>query len=75
MTDPRSTSLAALQAALDRAPPAGLDVLSAEELERLAKLLTDAKWRQKAQVDSALSESLGHIPLLLRGPVRKILDL
>ena len=67
--------MAALQAALDRAPPAGLEALTADELERLAKLLTEAKQRQKAQVDTALTESLGHIPLLLRGPVRKILDL
>jgi hypothetical protein len=75
MTDARSTSLVALQAALDRVPPAGLDVLEPEELARLARLLTEAKQRQKAQVDTALTESLGHIPLLLRGPVRKILDL
>lgn len=75
MTEARSTSIAALQAALDRAPPAGLEALTADELERLAKLLTEAKQRQKAQVDTALTESLGHIPLLLRGPVRKILDL
>lgn len=75
MTDARSTSLAALQAALDRAPPAGVEALDAEELARLAQLLTEAKRRQKREVDSALADSLGHVPLLLRGPVRKILGL
>jgi len=75
MTDARSTSLAALQAALDRAPPAGVEALDAEELARLAQLLTEAKRRQKREVDAALADSLGHVPLLLRGPVRKILGL
>jgi hypothetical protein len=71
----REASLAALRSALDRTPPAGLDVLEPAELARLAVLMTTAKQRQKAQVDAALTESLSHIPLLLRGAVRKILDL
>lgn len=73
--DGRGVSIAALAAALDRAPPAGLEALEADELARLAALLADAKRRQKAQVDAALTESLSHVPLLLRGAVRKILDL
>ncbi|WP_439638317.1 hypothetical protein [Nevskia sp.] len=73
--DGRRSSLSALQTALDRAPPAGLEALEADELARLATLLADAKRRQKAQVDAALTESLSHVPLLLRGAVRKILDL
>lgn len=73
--DNRAVSLAALQAALDRAPPEGLDGLDAEQLAELATLLADAKRKQKADVDAALTESLSHVPLLLRGAVRKILDL
>lgn len=71
----RDASLGALRSALERTPPAGLDALEPAELAKLATLLTEAKQRQKAQVDLALTESLGHIPLLLRGTVRKILDL
>lgn len=73
--DTRGASLDALRAALDRAPPAGLDVLDPKQLAQLATLLSDAKRRQKTQVDAALTESLSHVPLLLRGAVRKILDL
>ncbi len=73
--DTRAASLDALQAALDRAPPAGLDELDPKRLAQLATLLGDAKRRQKTQVDAALTESLSHVPLLLRGAVRKILDL
>ena len=73
--DSRSASLDARRAALDRAPPAGLDGLDPKQLAQLATLLSDAKRRQKTQVDAALTESLSHVPLLLRGAVRKILDL
>jgi len=71
----RGASLDALRSALDRAPPAGLDALEPAELAKLAALMTAAKQRQKAQVDAALTASLSHVPLLLRGAVRKILDL
>ncbi len=73
--DTRDASLEALRSALDRKPPAGLDTLEPAELAKLATLLTEAKQRQKSQVDAALTESLSHVPLLLRGAVRKILDL
>ncbi|MBA4287032.1 MAG: hypothetical protein C0434_16045 [Xanthomonadaceae bacterium] len=73
--DSREASLEALRSALDRTPPAGLDALEAAELAKLAALMAAAKLRQKAQVDAALTESLSHVPLLLRGAVRKILDL
>lgn len=71
----RAPSWSQLAAALERAPPDGLDTLAPDEIGSLATLLTEAKRRQKAQVDAALTDSLGHLPLLLRGPVRKILDL
>jgi len=74
-TETREASLTELRMALDRAPPEGLDALEPTELARLALLLTEAKRRQKSQVDAALTESLSHVPLLLRGAVRKILDL
>ena len=73
--DTRSVSLGALRVALDRAPPSGLDALDPKQLAQLATLLSEAKRRQKTQVDAALTESLSHVPLLLRGAVRKILDL
>lgn len=73
--DSRGASLEALRVALDRAPPAGLDGLDADQLAELAQLLSAAKRKQKADVDAALTESLSHVPLLLRGAVRKILDL
>lgn len=73
--DSRGASLEALRAALDRAPPQGLDGLDASQVAELAQLLTEAKRKQKADVDAALTASLSHVPLLLRGAVRKILDL
>lgn len=74
-SDARTAALDELEAALERQPPAGLDALDARELGKLARLLSDAKRTQKSQVDAALTESLSHVPLLLRGAVRKILDL
>lgn len=74
-SDVRAASLEALRSALDRAPPEGLDGLDADQLAELAKLLADAKRKQKADVDEALTASLSHVPMLLRGAVRKILDL
>lgn len=74
-SDGRTAALDALEAVLERSPPSGLEPLTADELRRLATLLTAAKQRQKAEVDAALTASLGHVPLLLRGAVRRILDL
>lgn len=48
-------------------PQAQVDLLSE------AVLLTQQ--RQKAALETAMSDALGHLPALLRGPVKKILGI
>ena len=62
-----------LQAQLGGRIPAGLEVLSAKELETLAGLLREARRRQARELDEGVEESLDIVPRLMRGPVRKIL--
>jgi hypothetical protein len=62
----------ALRKELGAAPPKGLEGLSPEEQADLAAALRDARVRQALALDSALDRSLGLIPRLLRGPVKRI---
>ena len=50
-----------------------LDALSDEDIAALATMLRDARRRQQRQLTTAFEAALGHIPMLLRAPVRKIL--
>ena len=67
------TELRALEARLKARPPAGLKKLSTEELQDLVEAVDDARHRQAAELQRAGDEAFGHIPWLLRGPIRKIM--
>jgi hypothetical protein len=53
-------------------PPQGIAVLKADEVEVLVAALRQARRHQKDQLKQATEQALGHLPLLLRAPVRKI---
>lgn len=53
--------------------PEGLEQLDDDELGELADALRTARERQAAVLEQATDEALGHVPRLLRGPVRRIL--
>jgi hypothetical protein len=52
--------------------PPPLDALTPAEIGTLAELLRSARHNQQQQLNHAFEAALGHIPLLLRGPIRKI---
>lgn len=51
----------------------GLDALDADDLQALTDAMRKARRSQQQQLAHALEAALGHVPALLRGPVRKIL--
>lgn len=59
----------ALQAPL----PKGLESLSKAQLEKLTAAYTAAKLHQHAALQDSTEAALSHIPMLLRGAVRKVL--
>ena len=54
-------------------PPQDIAVLKADEVGVLVEALQRARRHQKDQLKQAMEQALGHLPLLLRAPVRKIL--
>jgi len=70
MPTAKSNPLAeALQAPL----PPGLERLSPTQLQQLTAALANAQQRQRAALEASTEAALGHIPMLLRGAVRKVL--
>jgi ribosomal 50S subunit-associated protein YjgA (DUF615 family) len=63
----------ALRARLGDMPPAGLRALPGPQLEDLVTAITDARRRQGEALTAAGERALGHIPRLLRGPVRRVM--
>ena len=63
----------ALAAELQGAALPSLDALSDAELGILVRSIRDARRRQQQHLSTAFEAALTHVPLLLRGPVRKIL--
>lgn len=51
----------------------GLEALGADDQRRLAQQLNEARARQQAELARALEAALQHVPMLLRGAVRKVL--
>lgn len=51
----------------------GLEALGADDQRRLAQELNEARARQQAELARALEDALKHVPMLLRGAVRKVL--
>lgn len=68
----KEAALRALEAQLGGKAPRGLKRLSAQELEQLDDAVRQARHRQSAALAEAGEKAFGHIPWLLRGPVRKI---
>lgn len=62
-----------LRARLGGELPAGLSKLEPEELRDLEAAITEARRRQAAELQAASERAFGHIPRLLRRPIRKIM--
>jgi hypothetical protein len=54
-------------------PLPAVDAMDEAELGALADAVRKARRHQRVQLERALTEALGHLPALLRGPVRRIL--
>jgi hypothetical protein len=67
--------LASLNEQLRASAPAALAGLSEDDLHDLAGKLRSARHRQAAELQAAAEAALGHLPRLLRGPVRKVMGL
>jgi hypothetical protein len=63
----------ALATQLRDAPPESLAQLEEAQLTDLADAVRDARRRQGAELAAAGDKAFGHIPRLLRGPIRKFL--
>ncbi|MHA7833989.1 MAG: hypothetical protein ACX94A_05860 [Algiphilus sp.] len=63
----------ALRAAINDVPPTSIARLPAKDQQRLATLLADSRRHQQQRLQQALKDALGHLPRLLRGPVRRAL--
>ncbi len=66
-------AFADLAAQLRADPPRGLETLSTDELCDLTAAVRDARRRQAAELAAAGDQAYGHIPRLLRVPIRKML--
>jgi len=62
----------ALSAQLGGDVPDALRGLHDEQLQDLAKAVGDARRRNGAAIAAAGDRALGHIPKLLRGPIRRV---
>lgn len=56
-------------------PPEAFNVLPGDAHASLVAALRAARARQKRQLDEALTRALEHVPMLMRGPIRRILGL
>jgi hypothetical protein len=63
----------ALATQLRDAPPDSLAELDDAQLTDLADAVRDARRRQAVELQAAGDKAFGHIPRLLRGPIRKLL--
>lgn len=73
MSAAKSNGSSALAAAVGAPLPEGLKRLSAAQGEQLAAALAAAKTRQRKALEDSTEAALGHVPMLLRGAVRKVL--
>ena len=66
-------AIAELATQLRADPPPALAALRPEDLKDLTDAVRDARRRQAAELAAAGEQAYGHIPRLLRGPIRKVL--
>ena len=69
----KETAAAPLTAALGGPLPEGLSALTAPETEALVAALAAAKAAQRKALRESSEAALSHVPMLLRGAVRKVL--
>jgi hypothetical protein len=69
----RNDALSALQQQLGAAPPNSLGTLKPDDLQDLADAVLAARRRQTHELAAAGDAAFGHVPRLLRGPIRKVL--
>jgi hypothetical protein len=69
----RKEALGELESQVRAEPPRGLSSLSEAELEDLSDAIRAARHRQAAELQVAGEKAFGHIPRLLRGPIRKVM--
>lgn len=69
----REEALRALESQLRAKPPKGLASLSEKDLKDLNDAVREARHRQAAELQAAGEKAFGHIPWLLRGPIRKVM--
>ena len=67
------TDLSALSRELQGPAPDAFASLDAPQVQFLADCLRNTRHHQQSQLQKAMQAALGHIPLPLRGPVKKIL--
>jgi hypothetical protein len=65
--------LRALEAELRASAPRAIKQLSDDQLQDLAAAVREARHRQAAELTAAGEKALGHVPRLLRAPVRRVL--
>lgn len=63
----------ALERRLGGRLPAGLAGLPPEHLRDLLAAIDEARHRQAAELAAAGEKAFGHVPRLLRGPIRRIM--
>ena len=64
--------LDALRARLSSEPPDGIRSLTGAQLADLTAAIGDARHRQREALQAAGDRALGHVPRLLRGPIRRV---
>lgn len=62
-----------LEAELGGPAPDGIAALDEQQRSAFASVLRDAKERQSGELEAAIEQSLGVVPRLLRGTIRKVL--
>ena len=62
-----------LKPELGSSVPAGLDVLTEDELQGFAAMIRVARRRQSEELELAVDQALDIVPRLLRGTIRKML--
>ena len=67
------SAIAQVKTALGGQPPESITELDDASVTKLAQLLKSSRERQQAQLAESLEKALGHLPRLLRGPVKKVL--
>lgn len=63
----------ALTSELGKSLPAELAALPAEVLGSLVAVVREAKRQQLENIDKATDEAIGQLPMMLRGPVKRVL--